>query len=205
MIQNGEIIDFSSGISDFKINQYIISSSSIGCNFNLISKKNIEEETNKNITLNFIEKENSNNKIKAECILSNKTENKIPCYLGEEVNKNFILDSYIGLQEKNIFLITQENKVNNLLLTCLKEKEKKDNKVITIVVVVIILIFIAVIVLLVFIRKKQAPQEPDIKNIQPEKDDFFFYYDNNDIRSMSSRSNSDKDSSLSSNYKNKKK
>ena len=154
--------------------------------------------------MNFIEKENENNKIRAECILSNETENKIPCYLGEEVNKNFSLDSYIGSQEQNLFLITQENKANNLLLTCLKEKEK-DNKVITIVVIVIIVIFIAVIILLVTLRKKQTPQEIDIKNIKPEKDDFVFYIDNNDIRSMSSRSNSEKSSSLNFKRKNNKK
>ena len=205
MIQNGKIIDFSKGILDYKINQYIISSSSIGCNFNLISKKSIEEETKKNIILNFIEKDNENNRIKVECILSNENGNKIPCYLEEEVNKNFILDSYIGSsQEKNLFLITQENKANNLLLSCIKEKEK-GNKVIIIVVIVIIVIvviFITVIVLIVNLRKKQVPQKIDIKDIKPEKKDDVVFYShnnyihNNDIRSTSNRSHSEKESSL---------
>ena len=195
MIRNGEMVDFFyNGVSDFKINQYIISSSSIGCNFNLFSNKIIEEKNKQNITLNFIENNNNNdnnNNIKAECIISNETENKIPCYLGEEVDKNFILDSYIGIQEKNIFFISQENKAKNFLLTCLNEKEKDSNTVVTIVVIIIIVIFIAIVILLVKFRKKEERKEPDIKNINPKDDEFFFYVDNN-VETKSNRS-SEKD------------
>ena len=98
-------IDYNNISLDYKIYQYSIISSNEGCEFSLNLKENIKISNNKSVSLSFIEADNHNNKIKAECIISNI--NKITCKLDKEVNKNYILEPFIYFDKTNTITIFQ--------------------------------------------------------------------------------------------------
>jgi len=160
MIENDEIIDFSKITkTDYIINEYIIKSISKGCEFYLESNVPIKEN-NESIKLNFYEKDNINNNMSINCILTKENKNNISCYLEPEVNNNYTLDSYIGYNKEGIFYIFQE-KEESFQLVCKsenkeEEKDKKLNiKIIIIIACAIVVIIIAIIVIIIICCKKK--------------------------------------------------
>jgi len=156
MIENNEIIDFSKAPTTFTSNKYYIESSSKGCDFNLVSKNQIEEN-NQNIILNFIEKNNENKKINAKCTLSNDNKNNIPCSLTEDItDKKYSLDSYIGSNENGVFYLIQDK--DDFELSCHEENSDKSKKTVYIIIGVVVgLIIIAIIITIIvcFNKKKE--------------------------------------------------
>ena len=179
MIGNGEIFNLSNNPSDYQVNNYIIESSSMGCNFNLISKTTIKEN-NQKVSLNFTEKDNTNNNINIKCILSSEYNNKIPCSLNQNINKNFTLDSYAGSSDNGIYCITQENTDQNLQLNCLIESRKKSessNKNLIVILLIIGVLFIGVAIILIIMCCKKKQEHPIDSNQDKIK---FAYGDNSD-------------------------
>ena len=169
MIENGEIFDLSNNPSNYQVNNYVIDSTSNGCNFHLISKTPIKEK-NQKVSLNFTQKDNTNNNINIECILSSENNNKIPCSLNQNINKNFTLDSYVGSYNNGIFYITQENNEQNLHINCLTGSRKKSensnkNLIVVFCIIGIILVGAVIISIIMFCRKKQT-QKIDSSNNQ---------------------------------------
>ena len=161
MIQNGEMIDLSKN-SDLFSNIYYITSSSIGCNFDLKSNQPIKEQK-QNIDVKFIDKDN-NNIIIAKCILSKQNNDKIPCTLNKEINNDFILDSYIGSSENGFYALDSDDK--SFQLKCQYRKNNKinnnnKNKAIYIIIVIISVILVSMIILIIcYIYRKKA-KSPD--------------------------------------------
>ena len=120
-------IDYSNASLDYKIYQYSIISSNEGCEFSLNLNETIEIKNTKNINLNFIEADNHNSKINAECILSNS--NKIQCKLNKEVNKNYILEPFIYSDKTNTIIVFQNfiNDYFSLKCTMNDSKNGEDN------------------------------------------------------------------------------
>ena len=131
-IDNNKVVDFSEINSDYPVKKYYIESSSSGCSFNLVSKDSIRE-SNKEINLTFIQKDDINNNINAKCTLSSDNEKNIPCSLGEEFEeKNYNLQSYVGSNTNSLFYIFQDN--DGYQLSCSDEKKDKDKKIIIIAI-----------------------------------------------------------------------
>ncbi len=177
MIQTGEIFDLSKNPSNYQVNNYIIESSSTGCNFILISKTTIKER-NQKVSLNFIEKENTNNNVIVECILSNENNNRIPCSLNQNINKNFILDSYPGSSNNGIFYIIKENTEQDLQLNCQIESRKKSDSsnntlIIIFIILGVVLIGVTIIMLIIFCKKKEE------EKIYSDKNKVMFAYEGN--------------------------
>ena len=120
-------IDYNNISLDYKIYQYSIISSNEGCEFSLNLNETIEIKNTKNINLNFIEADNHNSKINAECILSN--DNKIQCKLNKEVNKNYILEPFIYSDKTNTIIVFQNfiNDYFSLKCTMNDSKNGEDN------------------------------------------------------------------------------
>ena len=168
MIHNGEILDLSQNSTGYEFNNYIIESSSKGCQFNLISKTTIKEQ-NLNIKLNFIEKNNNNNIINARCSLSNKNNNIIYCSLDDEVDNDYILDLYIGSGENGFFSITQDNTERTFSLNCSIKKKKESSKskniiVIIIAIILATLLITATIIVIICLIKRKKKKESGFKN-----------------------------------------
>ena len=160
MIQNNEIIDFSNVSPGYSINKYYIKSSSTGCDFDLISNSNINEQS-QNIILNFKEKNNNNNIIEAQCTLSKDNNKKIHCSLKQEVNNDYILDSYVGYNEKGIFYILYDN--NYLQLTCkMNKKNTLSTKTIIIISIVAVVVIGIIITIIIVCCKKKKTNENEI-------------------------------------------
>ena len=126
-IKNGGI-DYSNLSSGYKIYHYSIASSTQGCEFNLFSEGNIQDSNNKNISLNFVEVNNDNNNITAQCIISNTNRNKIPCTLGSNINNSYNLKPYLYSDDSETITISQSNN-NSLILVCdIKKNSYRQNK-----------------------------------------------------------------------------
>ena len=164
MIEKNEIVDFSKIPSDYSINEYYIESSNKGCNFDLVSKTQIKEK-NQDISLKFIEKNNKNNEINAKCTLSSDNEKKIPCSLEQEIdNQIYILNSYIGSNEKGIYFITQDD--YELQLECKEEKSnKKKIGIIVGIVVGFVVIIVVIIVIVIYYKKNKKAKKKENQNI----------------------------------------
>ena len=168
MIQNKEMMDFSKSSTNYKINEYYIESSSKGCQFDLISKKSIDEN-NKKITLTFSEKYNKNKNVNAECTLSSDNDNNIPCSLDKEIdNKKYILEGYIGSNENNLFYIMPDKDKSNFELNC--SDEKFDNKKIKTIIIIIItaisivIFFILIIICICCFKSKKIENIPNLRH-----------------------------------------
>ena len=91
-----------------------------GKNFELKINGTIDIE--KNITIEFADNEKENNIIEAECKLSNKNSNIIPCSLKENINSNkekkYKMKDYISINgaEGKIISILMKNQNNNYLI-----------------------------------------------------------------------------------------
>ena len=166
MIQNKEIINFSDSPSNYQINRYYIESSSKGCQFNLLSNNQIIEN-NQNIILNFVEKNNRNNKIDAKCTLSSDNEKNIPCTIDQEIkDKNCVLKDYVGSNSNGLFYIIQDKDIDNLQLNCFEDKSNNDKKTIIIIVIVICSVaVISIIAISVCCCKKKKVEEIPYNNI----------------------------------------
>ena len=115
--------------------------------------------------MNFIEKNNPNNIIKSECLLSSEYNNKIKCNLDKNINNNFTLDSYIGSDKDKIFYLTQDNTEQNLELNCqidinrnhnARNNIKKNNNLAIILVTVgIIILVIIIVIIIIYYQIKQ--------------------------------------------------
>ena len=164
MIQNKQIMDFSEEGIDPTINEYNIESSSKGCQFDLISDKQINENIKK-ITLIFSEKNNKKNNVNAECTLSSDNGNKIPCFLQPEVeNKNYVLEDYKGYNENNLFYINQDKDETRFELNCHDEKpESKWFKTSTIIIIAsaVVAVIILISACVCCCKKKKIENIPD--------------------------------------------
>ena len=167
-IENKEVIDFSKVPSGFSKNEYYIQSSSKGCNFDLVSKNSIKENL-QNITLNFIDKDNKdNNNIKVKCTLSSENNKNIPCALEQELpEKNYVLDSYVGSNEKGLFYIIQDK--DGFQLSCSEEKSDKSYNGIIIGVIAGAVVIIATIVILVVCLKKKKESQINTSEMNSER------------------------------------
>ena len=166
MINKGEIVDFSNIPSTYSVNQYYIKSSSKGCEFELTSNNNINEQS-QNIALNFLEKNNNNVIIDAQCILSKDNKNKIPCKLKQEINNNYILDSYVGSNKNGIFYVLQDNNKDNFQLICEKKKNGLETKWI-IIICAGSAAFLAIIITIIVCCCKKKKQVEIGKNEKPK-------------------------------------
>ena len=165
MINSREIIDFSLLSPDYPINTYYITSASSGCEFDLNSNNNINENS-QDIVLTFLEKNNNNVNINAQCEFSKNNKNKIPCSLEQEINNNYILDSYIGSSENSIFNILSETN-KDFQLNCKKSKKNLSTGAIVGIVLGVVGFIVIVISIIVCCRKKKDEKEAD--NVNEEK------------------------------------
>ena len=187
MIKNGEMIDLSKNISEYKINNYIIKSSTTGCDFYLNSDKIIEDSKHE-INLNFIESNNINNNISANCTLSSENNNKIPCLIQEGINNTYTLDSYIGTKNETFYTITPDNNEQKFELTCInkatddnsnKKKSNSLSKAGIIIIIVISILFVGAIAFVVgYCCLKTKKIYPEIK----QKKDPSIYGSNHNIQ-----------------------
>ena len=168
-----------SKIKETKI--YTITNISEGKKFTMMIKETIEIE--KEITIKFKENEN-NNIIEANCFLSKKNENNIPCTFNEEINiNNYKMQDYlyINYTEGKIFLITMEKKNNPRVsehsfdstssdeirnAPIAKSSGNKISKGLIAIIIVCSVIFIAIVVFTVIIVIKK------VKNKDKNKDDY---------------------------------
>ena len=131
-------IDFSKVSNDYKINQYKIKYATKGCQFNLISENEINENSKK-IELNFIEL-NKNINIKAKCLLSSENKNNIPCDLNGEIEGYYSLEPYIYSGANEIITIVKNNVDDYLVLECQTNNKnfssKKSNNGISIGIII---------------------------------------------------------------------
>ena len=81
--------------------------------------------------MNFVEKNNRNNKIDAKCTLSSDNEKNIPCTIDQEIkDKNCVLKDYVGSNSNGLFYIMQDKDIDNLQLNCFEDKSNNDKKTI---------------------------------------------------------------------------
>ena len=76
--------------------------------------------------MNFIESNNINNNISANCTLSSENNNKIPCLIQEGINNTYTLDFYIGTKNETFYTITPDDNEQKFELTCIN-KATDDN------------------------------------------------------------------------------
>jgi hypothetical protein len=176
MIKNGEMVDLSLRQS---VNSYYIESASIGCNFKLISEKDIEVQRH-NIDLIFSKKGDKNNKLTVKCTISSEYKNKIPCKLEQEINDDYTLESYMGSNGNNFYFI--ESNEPSFHLQCQKsndddnhDSDKKNNddskdnnkktndnknKGIYVIIIIVSAFFVSMVIFVVYMvccRKKKIP------------------------------------------------
>ena len=167
MISNGETIDFSTNENFTSLTTYTIASlSSIDCDFKLTSRSEIKEE-NQNINLTFTQRDNTNNKIRAQSTLSS-ANNQISGKFEEKINNYYYLDSYIGVSEQGIFYITPEDSENYFNINCEIEKGGPNFSKILIIVGAVLLGVIIIIVVIVCIKKRKSSYEYNPKEIKRE-------------------------------------
>ena len=163
LIQAQKLVDLSTHINNNQIsfNTYNIKSISTGCKFDLTSTNQIKENKNE-FSLKFIESNNNNKNIIAKCNLQ-KNNNKIPCSLDEETDKNYKLDSYSGSNEEGnaFFTITSSSESQTFRLCCYNDIEKKINRVnigmiIIICGVLFVVIVCTLIIVLICCKKKKV-------------------------------------------------
>ena len=167
MISNGETIDFSTNENFTSLTTYTIASlSSIDCDFKLTSRSEIKEEK-QNIYLTFTQRDNTNNKIRAQSTLSS-TNNQISGKFEEKINNYYYLDSYIGVSEQGIFYITPEDSENYFNINCEIEKGGPNFSKILIIVGAVLLGVIIIIVVIVCKKKRKSSYEYNPKEIKRE-------------------------------------
>ena len=167
MISNGEIIDFSKNENFTSLTTYTIASlSSIDCDFKLTSRSEIKEE-NQKINLAFAQKDNTNNKIRAQSTISS-ANNQISGKFEEKINNYYYLDSYIGVSDQGIFYITPEDSENYFNINCEIEKGGPNLSRILIIVGAVLLGVIIIIVVIVCIKKRKSSYEYNPKEIKRE-------------------------------------
>ena len=189
-IENNEIVDFSEINSDIAVNKYYIDSSSTGCSFNLVSNDSIKE-SNKEIYLTFIEKNDTNNNINAKCILSSDNEKNIPCSLEQkQAKKDFDLKSYVGTNGSNLFYIYQHN--DSYQLSCYKKRSDNDEEIIiittTIIAAVVVVVAIIITIYCCYCKKKKVVNIEKIDNSEKN-----FKISKNKINSISNNFSTDRD------------
>ena len=160
MIANNEIFDFSN-IGSLSIKKYYIVSSTQGCNFDLISQQTINSKR-QNITLKFIEKNDNNNNINVKCILSLDNHDKIPCSLEQEINNEYILDSYVGSNENGVFYIFQD--LDHFQLKCSNENTDNSKRVKIIGIICIVLLIVIIVCVAIACGRNNHSKEDIIPN-----------------------------------------
>ena len=141
-------------INNYKIYQYKIEDISEGCNFNLKANKIIN--SNKNITLTFIESNQKSNNITAKCSLSSKNNNEIPCSIDIETSNSYILKDFLDYNENETITIISNNKNSTYSIVCNNSEPKnfvkyykgKERSLSALHIIIIICCFIAVIVII---------------------------------------------------------
>ena len=151
MIKNNEIVDLSNNYLEQTIKIYKIISASSGCKFDLTSNSNINDES-QDFSLKFIEKSNRNNIIDAKCNLQKSNDNKIPCSLEEEVNKNYILDSSTFSNEQNvIFTISPVNNEKTFNLCCVNNDKKIGGVNLGMIIIICGVLFIVIVLTIIIV------------------------------------------------------
>ena len=151
-------------INNYKISKYEIEDISEGCNFNLkVNKKII---SNRNIILTFMESKRKSNNITAECILSSKNNNEIPCSIDKDTTNSYILKDFIDYNENEIITIISNNKNSTYSIVCNnsekinfdkyhKGKEKSPSALHIIIIILCFFFVIAIIGILIHLFNKR--------------------------------------------------
>ena len=135
-------------INNYQISQYKIEDISEGCNFNLKVNKNIN--SNRNLILTFLESNQNSNNITAECTLSPKNNNEIPCSIDIETSNSYFLKEFIDYNENEIITIISYYKNYTYSIICNNSEKNSKGKTTTLhIVISIILCFILVIFIIV--------------------------------------------------------
>ena len=138
--------------------------------------------------MNFIESNNINNNISANCTLSSENNNKIPCLIQEGINNTYTLDSYIGTKNETFYTITPDDNEQKFELTCInkatddnsnKKKSNSLSKAGIIIIIVISILFVGAIAFVVgYCCLKKKKIYPEIK----QKKDPSIYGSNHNIQ-----------------------
>ena len=135
-------------INNYQISQYKIEDISEGCNFNLKVNKNIN--SNRNLILTFLESNQNSNNITAECTLSPKNNNEIPCSIDIETSNSYFLKEFIDYNENEIITIISYYKNYTYSIICNNSEKNSKGKTTTLhIVISIILCFILVVFIIV--------------------------------------------------------
>ena len=174
MIKNNKIFDLSKDNLK-RANIYKINSVSSGCEFDLTSDAQINQES-QNFSLKFIENSNNNNAINEVCNLQKNNNNKIPCSLEEHVNQNYKLDSSTFSNEQNeIFTISPIYDEKSFKLCCENNDINGINRInlgmIIIICGVLFLVIAFTIIIVVICCKKERVNK--IYNTQMKRDDIY--------------------------------
>ena len=121
-------IDYNNIPLNHKIYQYSVISSNEGCEFLLNISGSIEINNTKNINLSFVDAENNNDKINAECTLSKDNKNQISCKLSNEVDKKYILEPFIFSDTTETITIFQKSNENYLPLKCIVNNNSQNDE-----------------------------------------------------------------------------
>ena len=116
LIQKNSAVDLSKSTVNNKSNIYTVESATSGCNFNLLSTKEINSNI-KSINLTFIGQKSD---LIANCDLKNNEKN-INCNINKEANGNYTLKTYQLISKEEIFTIV--GKASGLKLSCSLESE----------------------------------------------------------------------------------
>jgi hypothetical protein len=90
--------------------------------------ESIEINITKNINLSFVDAENNNDKINAECTLSKDNKNQIACKLSNEVDKKYILEPFIFSDNTETITIFQKSNENYLPLKCIVNNNSQNDE-----------------------------------------------------------------------------
>ena len=119
LISKGEI-DFSEKYTNenYTINIYKIQDISQGCEFNILTDKNINTNKNSiNITTKLIE-DSTSNMIDVNCTLIPSNNNIIKCISNQELNNYYNPNDFIYYDEDELLILLNENKESNYNLSC---------------------------------------------------------------------------------------
>lgn len=156
-IKKGEV-DFNAISSQYKVYRFGIISSNQGCDFNLNTTEKIDINKNKIINLNFTD--NINN-IEANCTISPDNENKIPCKLSHEVDKNYILEPFIYSDKEETIVLFQNFNESIFSLKCANDDKNSNGlttgEIIGIIIGVLGIVIIAIIIFVIILKKKGRP------------------------------------------------
>ena len=174
LIEKKKIPDFSS-IKEEKIETLTIDKLQ-NCEFNLKSEDSTIFSEDK-FELNFVESNNTDNEIKAECDIKDENTQMIECKINEEVNNNYFLkDEILSLSNKLVIISTNNEEFK---FNCTKKFDLK--KIIIIAGAAVGVLIIICICCCCCCKKKKEPDNPNMNilptNHQPYDPNEIYMYD----------------------------